>query len=335
MAESWCVTDFDTFTSSFQWTIKKFRQRCAKDERALESPIFSSGPGRDHYKWQLKMDPRYVSLHLALVSKPDDHARASVEMAIYANGKQKYKRESESAKLSKTATPVRSTLMVGSKSMDVGFIDFIKREELFTDRYLVDNSLTIFCKVTVFLFDNVTHITGSRYSISVPECDVSTHFGSLLSSEEFSDVTLVVGSEELKAHRLVLSARSPVFNTMFQVDMREKLTNYVEITDIELPVVQEMLTFIYTGNSPKLNFKDMASKLLFAADKYQLGRLKLMCQEALSRKLTVENVSQTLALAEMHNATQLEAVCRDFILHCYSMVASDKHPREKCRHMYM
>ena len=120
---------------------------------------------------------------------------------------------------------------------------------------------------------------------------MSTHFGSLLSSEEFSDVTLVVGSEELKAHQLVLSARSPVFNTMFQVDMREKLTNYVEITDIELPVVQEMLTFIYTGNSPKLNLKDMASKLLFAADKYQLGRLKLMCQEALSRRLTVREVS--------------------------------------------
>ena len=65
----------------------------------------------------------------------------------------------------------------------------------------------------------------------------------------------------------------------------------------------------------------MASKLLFAADKYQLVRLKLMCEEALSRKLTVENVSQTLALAEMHNATQLEAVCRDFIYRNDSMAA--------------
>ena len=89
-ADKWCVTDYDTFTSSFQWTIKKFQQRCAKYERVLESPIFSSGPGRDYYKWQLKMDPSYyssVSLHLKLVSKPDDNRRASVEMAIYANGK--------------------------------------------------------------------------------------------------------------------------------------------------------------------------------------------------------------------------------------------------------
>ena len=59
--------------------------------------------------------------------------------------------------------------------------------------------------------------------------------------------------------------------------MKEKSTNRVEITDIELPVVQEMLTFIYTGNSPNLNLENMASKLLFAADKYQLVRLKLMC----------------------------------------------------------
>ena len=73
---------------------------------------------------------------------------------------------------------------------------------------------------------------------------------------------------------------------MFQVNMKENLTNRVEITDIELPVVQEMFTFIYTGNSLKLNLKDMASKLLFAADKYQLVRLKRMCEETLSRNLT-------------------------------------------------
>ena len=318
-ADKWCVTDYDTFTSSFQWTIKKFRQRCAKYERMLESPIFSSGPGRDHYKWQLKMDPSYssVSLHLRLVSKPDDNSRASVEMAIYAKGKQEYIKESESEKL--------------ESNKELGFSDFIGRDKLFTSYYgyLVDNSLTIYCKVTVFLFANVTHTTGSRYSVAVPECDVSTHFGSLLSSEEFSDVTLVVGRKELKAHRLVLSARSPVFKTMFQVNMREKSTNRVEITDIELPVVQEMLTFIYTGNSPKLNLKDMASKLLFAADKYQLGHLKLMCQEALSHKLTVENVSQTLALAEMHNATQLKAVCRDFIYHNDSMAASSMPSKKR------
>ena len=310
-ADKWCVTDYDTFTSSFQWTIKKFQQRCAKYERMLESPIFSSGPGRDHYKWQLKMNPSYssVSLYLKLVSKPDDNSRASVEMAIYANGKKEYGKESESEKL--------------DSNTEVGFSSFIDRDKLFTSYYgyLVDNSLTIYCKVTVFLFANAKHTTGSRYSIAVPECDVSTHFGSLLSSEEFSDVTLVVGKIELKAHRLVLSARSPVLKTMFQVDMREKSTNRVEITDIELPVVQEMLTFIYTGNSPKLNLKDMASKLLFAADKYQLVRLKRMCEDTLSRNLTVENVSQTLALAEMHNATQLEAVCRDFIYHNYSMAA--------------
>ena len=91
-ADRWCVTDYDTFTSSFQWTIKKCQQRCARKERMLESPIFSSGPGRDYYKWQLKMDPSHyssMSLHLKLVSKPDDNSRGSVEMAIYANGKKR------------------------------------------------------------------------------------------------------------------------------------------------------------------------------------------------------------------------------------------------------
>ena len=177
--------------------------------------------------------------------------------------------------------------------------------------YVVDNSLTIHCKVCVFMLAEPVHTTGSRYSVTVPECDMSTHFGSLLSSGEFSDVTLVVGGKELKAHKFVLSTRSPVFKTMFQVNMKEKLTNRVKIEDVELPVLQEMLTFMYTGKSP--NLKSMTSELLFAADKYQLDRLKLMCEEELCSKLNVTNASQTLELADRHNATQLKEFCRDFI----------------------
>jgi len=88
MAEKWCVSDYKTFTSTFQWTVKKFHARCA-NRSDLESPVFTSGPG-DRYKWKLKIDPGYdISLYLVLVSQPPNVINtASVKMAIIANGKE-------------------------------------------------------------------------------------------------------------------------------------------------------------------------------------------------------------------------------------------------------
>eukprot|EP00731_Ephydatia_muelleri_P032692 Em0024g236a len=46
---------------------------------------------------------------------------------------------------------------------------------------------------------------------------------------------------------------------------------------------------------------------------YVLDRLKVMCEEALCANLNIENVSDTLVLADLHSATQLKAMCIDFI----------------------
>ena len=39
----------------------------------------------------------------------------------------------------------------------------------------------------------------------------------------------------------------------------------------------------------------------------------MMCEEALCANLNIENVSDTLVLADLHSATQLKAMCIDFI----------------------
>ncbi|KAG7266182.1 hypothetical protein CRUP_011413 [Coryphaenoides rupestris] len=57
----------------------------------------------------------------------------------------------------------------------------------------------------------------------------------------------------------------------------------------------------------------MADNLLAAADKYALERLKVMCEEALCNSLSVENVADTLILADLHSAEQLKAQAIDFI----------------------
>jgi speckle-type POZ protein len=56
-----------------------------------------------------------------------------------------------------------------------------------------------------------------------------------------SDAKLVVGDKIIDVHKLVLSARSPVFAAMFASKMSEAKSGQVVIDDMELPVVKEMI----------------------------------------------------------------------------------------------
>ncbi|XP_075916900.1 uncharacterized protein LOC116937546 isoform X1 [Petromyzon marinus] len=93
--------------------------------------------------------------------------------------------------------------------------------------------------------------------------------------------------------------------------------NRVEINDVEPDVFKEMMRFVYTGRAP--NLEKMADDLLAAADKYALERLKVMCENALCTNLSVENVAETLILADLHSAEQLKARAIDFIINSHAM----------------
>ena len=117
--------------------------------------------------------------------------------------------------------------------------------------------------------------------------------------------------KEFKAHKNILSARSPVFKAMFRHDTKEHKENRVQIADCNPDTVEEMLQFIYTGEAPRL--KEMAHSLFVIADKYQLERLKKMCEGALWEKLDVQNAVDTLLLAITHDLVELKRSCIQFI----------------------
>ncbi|TVU42586.1 hypothetical protein EJB05_09003, partial [Eragrostis curvula] len=58
---------------------------------------------------------------------------------------------------------------------------------------------------------------------------------------------------------------------------------------------------------------EMIWNLLMAADRYDVERLKLLCQSIICKSLEVENVSTTLALAYQHNCDKLKNICLHFI----------------------
>ena len=171
--------------------------------------------------------------------------------------------------------------------------------------------------------------------VTVPPLALGNELGSLLTFEmgekknRFTDVKISITSTSESsspviffAHKAVLAARSPVFAKMFEHDLQESATDIVTVTDIDPEVFKELLTYIYTGQAP--NIQTLAGALLNPAEKYQLGRLKALCERQMSYGLQVENAAETLMLAHTFRADQLKKNALKFIIKHRSEVRETK-----------
>ena len=76
--------------------------------------------------------------------------------------------------------------------------------------------------------------------------------------------------------------------------MKERSSRHVQIDDMEPRVFKAMLHFIYTDALPEMDKGDtvaMAQHLLVAADRYDLERLKLMCEHKLCECISTSKVT--------------------------------------------
>ncbi|RWR80395.1 BTB/POZ and MATH domain-containing protein 4 isoform X1 [Cinnamomum micranthum f. kanehirae] len=276
------------------------------------------------YQWAIYFYPdgknpednsTYVSVFIALASDGTD-VRALFELTLVdqsGNGKHKVHSHFDRALESGPYTLKYRGSMWGYKR-------FFRRGILEASDYLKDDCLKINCTVGVV----VSAMDCSRlHSIHIPDSDIGMHFGTLLENHEGSDITFDVGGERLHAHKLVLAARSPVFRAKFFDGMDED-EHQIIVTDLEPRVFKAMLHFIYrdtliededlvaSSSFVSSTSDTLAGKLLVAADKYGLERLKLMCESYLCKEISVDSVASTLALANNYHAMELKAVCLKF-----------------------
>mmetsp|Transcript_51565 Transcript_51565/g.131118 ORF Transcript_51565/g.131118 Transcript_51565/m.131118 type:complete len:362 (-) Transcript_51565:355-1440(-) len=112
----------------------------------------------------------------------------------------------------------------------------------------------------------------------------------LLNSIAFSDVKLAcLGGEALDAHRCMLAAASPVFETMLRSGMREATELRVEIRASK-PVVADFLRHIYTG---EFDEHIQAAPMLELAHFYELSDYAAFCGELLVKNLAPATISET------------------------------------------
>ncbi len=100
----------------------------------------------------------------------------------------------------------------------------------------------------------------------------------LFSSKSGSDVTFIIAGQEIKAHKSILSVKSPVFAAMFKPGIQEEITGRIDIpAGISPDIFNELLRFIYTG---RVQFtKSNAEPLLAASDQYSISSLKSKCEK--------------------------------------------------------
>lgn len=146
-------------------------------------------------------------------------------------------------------------------------------------------------------------------------------------TEDFADVKVICGDRVFKCHQFMLAARSPVFRAMFQNDMTEASSKKVEIKDLSPDVVEDMLLFIYSGNTP--NLSQAPGELLAAAEKYQLDQLKALCEERLCNITDISNAVAHLVLGDMYQAVGLKRMALQFVVRNMSAVVRTRDWRER------
>jgi speckle-type POZ protein len=147
------------------------------------------------------------------------------------------------------------------------------------------------------------------------------------------DVTFLVEGTKIQAHKLVLAMRSPVFAAEFRWHINESAFHTcLTVDDMTASTFRAMLRFIYTDELPikasnnsttQGAYKEryasrrreaMARDLLVAADRYDLERLRLMCQNILVESIDTSTVIGTLLLVRGRDTCrQLEDSCIEYI----------------------
>ncbi len=312
-------TDFPRVALSFKWVIN-YAKPLMSCECELKSPYFKTPlPDRDRSSsWYLLL--QYVSLVNRWPSKQYFSINLCFEDVSYDTFAHQFlsccitdctfsilNSKTNEVKYSVAA---RSVLCTNSKAK-CGYDEFILKAKL--DEFLPDDGVLTIQVAASLIYTNPVH--GTYRASCLPLHNALEGLKKLHQERSYSDITIKCGEKEFEAHKAILASQSPVFNRMFETDMKEKADNVIEITDVDPSAMSELLAFLYTGSTPKIGI--LAKELLYAACKYELPQLVQLCENELMMNLNTGNLLEMIQCADMHRALSLKIACLRMIK-CHS-----------------
>ncbi|KAG8378624.1 hypothetical protein BUALT_Bualt07G0004800 [Buddleja alternifolia] len=221
--------------------------------------------------------------------------------------------------------PDSGPILMGNRER-TGYAHFIAQDRLEKSSYLKDDCLKIECTIGVVLpYETET----MNLSVGIRKCnDVGVDFLTLLETGKFSDIIFYVSGKKFRVHKVILSSRSSVFESIIA---RHSNQQKIIITGVEPRVFKALLHFLYTNMLPEDEkslacgyafgpsvSSTFASKLLAAAHDYDVRSLKLICESHIWKSISLNRFAETISLAEMYNASALKHLCFEYAADNYA-----------------
>eukprot|EP00698_Gefionella_okellyi_P009498 TRINITY_DN241_c0_g1_i1.p1 TRINITY_DN241_c0_g1~~TRINITY_DN241_c0_g1_i1.p1 ORF type:complete len:841 (+),score=235.34 TRINITY_DN241_c0_g1_i1:96-2525(+) len=146
-------------------------------------------------------------------------------------------------------------------------------------------------------------------------------YHTLLNDSEFSDVTLLVESKPIYAHKAILIARCKYFRRMFSMEMKGDNKSHefrIRVSGFRYPVFIAMLEFLY---SCTVNITDGISlELLLVATKFGLEALRELTMEHIRKQLNTQNAVDMLRKAVQLKSENVKKLCVAYIAQHYHSI---------------
>lgn len=143
--------------------------------------------------------------------------------------------------------------------------------------------------------------------IKISEINILCQFADMFTKQKNCDVQFCFDNEErIGGHLAILSARSPVFEAMFQPHTQEFKLRQVFIQDISPNIFKEMLHYIYSSRTEEPLTELNARSLYITADKYDLDDLRHECIDYLISTIRVENVIDLLIWSHVRSVDEVK-----------------------------
>ena len=148
----------------------------------------------------------------------------------------------------------------------------------------------------------------------VSELRVQIYCNDKRNNGSFNDVTIEAGDRTIAANRLILSCCSRFFEAMFDLEMKEKYQNPVQVHGIDGAAVKSVIDFMYNGEV-KITSENVM-ELIAASDYLQVAEVKRSCFEFLESILSSDNWFVVLGAAKSYESEYLQG-------HVYEYVSSN------------
>jgi len=323
-SDSWCTSDINgSAKGTFTWKIKGYKEfHPTYSLHGTRSSVFPIRGDRDS-SWMLEIKPNaikmgYNCVKVSVHSKNLGEVKAQIDLSLAnSSGRKEF-------------CVNKAHTFNGESSIEIKLSKYWENIiESDSERLLPNGDLTIVCTLTTFGSPTTTLSTKGMMKVSETQTEgfsnlhnsyktISENYDKLFLSKEMSDVQIKCGDQTFDAHQVILSARSPVFRTMLQTEMKERRTGLIEIKDLDPIIIREVLKYIYTGkmciSDDKTSDSNIVTGILEAADKYQLDILAEMCGDILLSTITPENALELLTLGDMYGAEGLKKHALDLVV---------------------